>query len=1593
MMSIGKGYDPGYLTKEIGQGAENYYLSAVREHGEPPGYWSGRGAEALGLAEGSEVDPKVMEALYGEFLDIRYPVVFDDEVPDAEKPRLGRRPAKYATAEEIFARKVAAEPEATEERREQLMIQAKGEARKALQFFDLTFSPSKSVTLTHAGLLALARRAEEAGEGERAQAARRAADIITESVKEAAAAGVREASDQAGWARTGYHGKKINGDSTGRWEKAGDWVVASFLQHTSRNGDPQLHVHQAVLNRQLCQDGVWRSLDGQAIYRARAGFSAVAERTLMESLTARLGVRWVQRADGQGWEIEGVTPEQVTEFSTRRVEVTDRVAELVAAYEDKHGVKPNARVLYRLAQQATKDTKAAKLKSDRVPSRSEELAAWEERTTRAEIDSLTRIPGRALFQVDAQERAAAAAELGELDMDQVIQAAMADAQSEKATFSRHEITRHLSRYLPPSLGGLDADQVRDLLHEMTEEALSPSGGEGRPQVLRLNVPDVVSIPESLMRDGEWSVFRSPSAERWTTADQLDTEGRFLAAAAQVDGPAVEASVAAARLGFGPSAERDAADAGTDAASVPTLGPDQAAAVYGVLTSGRRMDVLEGFAGTGKSYTVARLAEMWRELGGGRVVGLSTAQAAAQVLRDEGLDDAWNIERWLRKNHRLGAGDMVVVDEASMVTTEHLVRIQEAADQAGAKVVLTGDSEQLAAPGAGGLMRQLVAEHGSYVLTEVRRFTAEWERDASVRLRAGDEQVLAEYEQHGRLRGGSREEMERGAVEAYVADTLAGRTSLLLAATNERAQDLAVRVREALVRYGQVDDEHTVQVRGRVRIGSGDVITARRNDRSIPVPLGSGEQRELTNRDRLQVTSILGNGDVAAQLLNADGEPGEVLIIPAGYVSDHVELAYAGTVHSAQGRTVDTAHALVEEGMSRQGLYVEMSRGREGNWAWTVTETAGADLRPEPVPVASAADADVSAASATTDGPDERMPAASPEQAELADTLARTGGEEPEPVGPEHAPRDAADAADRDAVAVLAQVLETDQSDLTATETLRVETDRVRHMAHLGGMWTSVVKDAVADQTSAELAERLPADAASALEKDGARGSVITAARRAVLAGHDLGEVINRVTEASLDGARSVGQVLASRIERMIGTGDTVVRSWLGATPRLQDPELNGFVREVAEQMDARRWELGERAAADPPAYLAERLGPVPEEVMARTEWIRRAGDVEAYREQYGPESPDPAWTLGAAPDRHSPEQRASWLTAAAALGRTRMEQMVEGARDGALWVARQAYARTVAWAPPHMAEELREAHTERDDRAREAVRLRAAAAVATDERDRASLEAKAQGAQALADAAARRSAQLERVEGKRREWLEATEELRQRAMLADAELHRRHQDLELPPLHEPDRETTPDQAPEKQDPREQTIPGQEALFGLEEAGPVVRRGLTERPEPEVAEPEPQAPEYEQPELELGLAEEQPETQDSRLQRALEKAQAVTGVLARLARREVPELEGREAGQEPSRTDRERDLHRDELREREDAELARRAAQQREREQAEPEREKEGPVLEIGARRPRSREPLPEPERYRPEMPRTPEQYRAAPRPPTQGPQRGYGPSR
>ena len=137
---------------------------------------------------------------------------------------------------------------------------------------------------------------------------------------------------------------------------------------------------------------------------------------------------------------------------------------------------------------------------------------------------------------------------------------------------------------------------------------------------------------------------------------------------------------------------------------------------------------------------------------GQVLGIATAQAARNVLASAGVHAAENSSVFLghlpgRRGARgirdIGPGTLLVIDEASMMSLPDLLEIVRHAPARGAKVIIAGDHEQLAAVESGGGMMLLARRLGYVQLAEAVRFTAQWERDASLRLRTGDASVLDE----------------------------------------------------------------------------------------------------------------------------------------------------------------------------------------------------------------------------------------------------------------------------------------------------------------------------------------------------------------------------------------------------------------------------------------------------------------------------------------------------------------------------------------------------------------------------------------------------------------------------------------------------------------------------------------------------------------------------------------------------------------------------------------------------------------------------------------------------------------------------------
>ena len=741
--------------------------------------------------------------------------------------------------------------------------------------WDCTFSPPKSVSLLWA-----------AGD-------RNVRQQVWAAHLAAVDAGLAYLEEHAAYVRAGRNGVRVL-DTSGL-------VVARMNEWTSRNGDMHLHSHCLVLNRaQTVVDGKWRALDGRALLSARTGAGALYNRTLEAELTRRLEVAWRDRPDGLR-ELDGVDDGLIEAFSSRRRAITAAVEGLAAAYRDKYGVEAPPAVLSAMAQTAWGTTRQRK----RDPDPLEALEQWEA-TARRNGRQLHRLPVQVLGRAQHHPVIDLAGDDRALDR---LLARLAD--SGRATVSRHDLLRAALDVLPP--GDLPRPQLRAQAEELVARAVSHS------ELVGVTAPDVIDTPTELQRRDGSSIYEQPERQRWALRATIDQEAWLLDVAAEPSGR---------------TPDRDVIERSVVAHD---LGGDQAAAVRELLGSQRRIGLLVGPAGAGKTRTLRAVVSAWQHHRG-EVLGLTVSQAAAEVLAAEAQVRAENTAKWLHESRRgrwtLPDGALVLIDEASMVATQDLVEIVEQARRTGGKVLMVGDPAQLAAIHIGGAFDLLADRHGAACLREIRRFAEAWEADASVQLRRRDPAALAEYAMRGRIHGGATDAIDSDLFQAWRADALAAEgtsrsTVLMIVTTNEQAALLSERARDALLDAGAVSDGPTVRLRDNLA-SVGDHIVTRRNDRRLRTSSGGW----VVNGDVWTVIQTYSDG-AADVRRHADGS---TITLPADYLAAHSHLAYATTCHRAQGMTVDVCHAAITADTSHEQLYVAATRGRHGNHLWVVVDS-------------------------------------------------------------------------------------------------------------------------------------------------------------------------------------------------------------------------------------------------------------------------------------------------------------------------------------------------------------------------------------------------------------------------------------------------------------------------------------------------------------------------------------------------------------------------------------------------------------------------------------------------------------------------------
>jgi conjugative relaxase-like TrwC/TraI family protein len=625
---------------------------------------------------------------------------------------------------------------------------------------------------------------------------------------------------------------------------------------------------------------------------------------------------------------------------------------------------------------------------------------------------------------------------------------------------------------------------------------------------------------------------------------------------------------------------------------PTAGADQLAMVRDVCQGGAGVAVVVGRAGTGKTFALGVARHAW-QLDGYRLLASAPTGIATVTLEAEGFEEVATCDRLLADldggREQLDSRTVLVVDEAGMLGSRKLTHLLDHAEQAQAKVVLVGDDRQLAAIDAGGGFRALRLRLGASELTENRRQQQAWEREALELVRSGlVEEVVAAYRAHDRV----------VAAESKPASTLALLTDWW-AAWQDAERDPTQSVVVLAGRRAEVDRLNTVcqeLLAARGRLGPQWLQVEDRalavGDRVVCGRNAIG-QLGVANGTRGTITAL--DPDARSLTLRLDGKDSREVTLPGWYLDGRgrgernrrVDLAYATTGHRAQGLTRWRALVRLTGQEDSNWLYVQLSRARHETTLYPV-------VGPE------------------TQGPGELdLPDRDPGDgySQLAQTLSRAG--------------DQALAIDTSSSLDLRRL---------STRELRAERDRLR------GLLDQAPRDRARELERAS-ARRVEADQAleqlTANNDQQRQGRGMLGLRwRGGQAGAGPGVVA--VARQQADRAHDTELALRRQQQRRAG--------WLEANAHL-GPTYRQVLRELAWQRRA----AGMAAEHDPPAYLREELGPVPESTRGRRVWRQAAAAIQDYRHSYRISDPDQA--LGPAP--REPVQRAAWHQARAAAQRTK----------------------------------------------------------------------------------------------------------------------------------------------------------------------------------------------------------------------------------------------------------------------------------------------------------------------------------------------------
>lgn len=688
------------------------------------------------------------------------------------------------------------------------------------------------------------------------------------------------------------------------------------LQHRrSRALDPHIHRHLWLNIKVLGADGRWSNLDSRVAMKLHTVVNAEGE------LAARTDPGWIAALARHGYRLDdsGEIAElagAVRPLSRRSGQIERNRTRLITEWSAAHGESaPSVQVLQQI------DRRAWAVARPNKPADLDEMS-WESRV-RDEIAAID--PGLIMARAPV---AVASTDLHALDLDLLAAAAIVDADQRSTScggrFSTFDIRAGATRALSRTGIVAERNQLDDVIVEITTRAAKA--------VYRL-VPEVPPAHVKAFMATETVRAKVRLAGR---LDVLARPGRSLLPnemyrfALNEDFSTLDASqgVAACAIAGTGGLVTVIGPAGTGKTTMLRV------ALAALGAQRRRMLVV---APTRKAATVAS-----REVG-------AAASSIHALLADHGYrwgDDLAGAKVWTRlrvgeidpstgvayggpAQYVLRSRDRIVVDEAGMVDLQTANVLVDLAIEQGVGLAFVGDPHQALPVGHSGAMGSAVRHANAAVeLDTVHRFRDPEYAALTLRLRNTSDRehalaVAVELAERGHVErvdhhDAARERM----IDAYFEWHARGKRVTLVSGTNAEADAINDAIQQRRVDHGELDPSAVAWGMGEQRILVGDTVQTRRNDRLTGV---ENRAQWIVRGIREEFVDLVSVGDSA-----------ELQRVSAEYAREHLQLAYASTVHGVQGDTADAS--VVGPDVDAAGLYVGLTRGRVHNVAIVVART-------------------------------------------------------------------------------------------------------------------------------------------------------------------------------------------------------------------------------------------------------------------------------------------------------------------------------------------------------------------------------------------------------------------------------------------------------------------------------------------------------------------------------------------------------------------------------------------------------------------------------------------------------------------------------